>query len=263
MHRHWNIARGEFRKYSSYQVAALAGLFTNVVFGLLRSAVMTAVFAERPVVGGFSQVQSLTYVWLTQGLMTVVQIYGSSEFAQRIQSGDIVTDLQRPIDPQLMYLAADYGRAAYHTLYRGIPPVAIGALVFDLVCPGSAAMWAAFAASLVLAVAIGFLFRFLYGLTAFWLLDPRGVALVAVILTNLFSGFVVPVSFFPGWMHAIAVATPFPGMVQTPIEIFTGAAQGWEAVQRLATQLAWAVGLLACGRIVYARGRRRLVVQGG
>ncbi|MFI2207373.1 ABC transporter permease [Streptomyces sp. NPDC020192] len=263
MRRHWNIACGEFRKYSTYQVAALAGLFTNVVFGLLRSAVMTALFTERSVVGGFSQAQSLTYVWLTQGLMTVVQIYGSSEFAQRIQSGDIVTDLQRPIDPQLMYLAADYGRAAYHTLYRGIPPVVIGALISDLVCPTTAAMWVAFTASLVLAVAIGFLFRFLYGLTAFWLLDPRGVALVAVIVTNVFSGFVVPVSFFPGWLHAIAAATPFPGMVQIPIEIFTGAAQGWDAMRQLATQLAWVLGLLTCGRIVYARGRRHLVVQGG
>lgn len=258
------LAKAGYRRHTAYPVAALAGLFTNLVFGALRAAVMIAAFAGAgSQVGGYRLVQALTYVWLVQGLMTVVQMYGSTEVGQRVRTGELATDLVRPVDLQLSYLAADLGRAAYHLLYRGIPPVVVGALLFDLAAPGDPLGWLAFAASVPLAVTVSFLFRFLYNLSAFWLLDYRGVALVAIILLNLLSGFVVPVNFFPDWLRAVAVATPFPSIIQTPVDIFCGYATGAEALGLLAQQVLWVAVLAALGRVVFAAGRRQLVFQGG
>jgi ABC-2 type transport system permease protein len=257
------LAKCGFRRYSSYTRAAVAGLFTNVVFGMLRAAVMGGVYAGTGVIGGFNLTQAVTYVWLVQGLMTVVQMYGNNELAMRVRSGDITTELLRPINPQLCSLATDLGRAGYHCLYRGIPPVVIGAIAFDLVAPDDPLTWLGFAASVVLAVTVSHSFRFLYNLSAFWLLDYRGVALVAVILANLLSGFIVPVGFFPHWLLVLASLTPFPSMVQTPVDIFTGRVTGFAALGEIGVQALWTVLLMVAGRAVFQLGRRTVVFQGG
>jgi ABC-2 type transport system permease protein len=86
---------------------------------------------------------------------------------------------------------------------------------------------------------------------------------MAMVAANLFSGFIIPVGFFPGWLKAIAYATPFPSMVQVPIDLFVGKTGGLDLVEALAVQGAWLVGLLLVCRAALAAGTRRLVIQGG
>jgi ABC-2 type transport system permease protein len=259
----WQIARRGFGRYAAYPAATYAGLFTNTVFGFLRAYVLLAVFQVRDTVGGYDTAATLTYVWLTQALIATSYIWGWNELALRIRTGDIATDLIRPIHPLRAGLAFDYGRALYHALFRGIPPLLVGALVFHLVAPPDLLMWLAFAASVILAVGVSYAYRLLYNLVAFWMLDNRGPMMIASLVATLFSGFLIPVAFFPGWLAAIAHATPFPAMLQTPIDIFVGVTSGPAAIAAIATQLGWAVALFLAARAVFALGVRRLVVQGG
>ncbi|MGW1835152.1 ABC transporter permease [Streptomyces sp. BBFR2] len=260
---HAVLARYGYRRYAVYAKASLVGLGTTVLFGVLRSAIMEGVYTGPRVVGGYHLAQALTYVWLVQGLMAVVRIYGDADLATRVRTGQIVADLVRPVNLQSAYLAADLGRAWYHLLYRGIPPLAVGWVFFGLTGPGDAPAWLAFAVSVVLAAVVSTLFRFLYSLSAFWLLDYRGVALIAVILVNLLSGFVMPTGFFPPWLQTVAAATPFPSIVQVPVDIFTGRAAGARAASALAVQALWALLLWVAGRWLLTVARRRVVVQGG
>jgi ABC-2 type transport system permease protein len=61
----------------------------------------------------------------------------------------------------------------------------------------------------------------------------------------------------------VAYATPFPSMLQTPIDVLSGWVLGWAAAALVASQLAWLVGLVGLARVVQWRAARRLVVQGG
>jgi ABC-2 type transport system permease protein len=259
----WQIARRGYSRYAAYPAATVAGLFTNVVFGFLRGYVLLALFQTRGEVGGYDAAHTLTYVWLTQGLIMTTYIWGWNEIAQRIRTGDIATDLVRPIHPLRAGLAFDFGRAAYHTLFRAIPPFVVGALFFRLVVPREPLVWLAFAVSVVLAIAVSYGYRLLYNLAAFWMVDNRGAMTIATLVATLFSGFLIPVPFFPGWLASIAHATPFPAMLQIPIDIFVGAASGPQILAGLSVQLAWAIVLLVGARIVFAAGVRRLEVQGG
>ena len=259
----WELARRGYRRYAAYPAATVAGLFTNVVFGFMKGYILLALYRHRDTIGGYDASDTITYTWLTQGLIATVFIWGWRDLALRIRSGDIAVDLSRPLDPLRAGLAYDLGRALYHALWRGVPPLVVGALVFDLTAPRSPAVWVAFGLSVALAVAVSFGWRFLYNLPAFWLLHYRGVMVMAMIVANLFSGFIIPVAFFPGWLQAIANVTPFPSMVQVPVDIFVGKVDGAEVTQALAIQLAWLVALLLVCRAALAAGTRRLVVQGG
>ncbi len=254
------LVRAGFRRYATYRQAALAGLATNVVFGLLRAAVLTAVLAERGTVAGYDTATALAYVWLGQGLISVVLLWGDSELSQRIRTGDVVIDLGRPWDLQGALLAGDLGRAGYAVGIRLLPPVVFGAVFFPFRWPERPVTWALFACSVLLAVVVSFGIRLLLNASAFWLLDVRGVLSVWSVAAGVLSGLVLPLGWFPGWARAILSWTPFPALFQTPIDVFT---ERGDALGLLGQQLGWAAALVLAGRVALTGGARRLVVQGG
>lgn len=256
------IARRGFRRYATYRAATLAGVFTNTVFGFIQAAVLMAVYRQRVEVGGFDANEALTYVFVTQGLLAPVDAFnaGGTEIGARIRSGDIVTDLYRPVDLQGYWLAVNLGRAAFQAFARGIPPFVAGAFAFDLVLPADVRTWVAFLASVLLAVVAGFALRFTVALSGFWLLDTRGPEQLAVVVVLFFSGLVLPITFFPPWLERLSRALPFAAVAQVPIEVFLGKGDPGPA---LAGQAAWALALLGLGRVVLHRATRRVVAQGG
>jgi ABC-2 type transport system permease protein len=260
---YWEIARRGYRRYAAYPGATFAGVFTNIFFGFLQAYILLAVFRERDMVGAYDATDAVTYVWLAQGMLMTIYIWGWWEVALRVRSGDVATDLQRPVDFQLLWLAQDLGRALYHALYRGVPPFLVGALVFDVLVPRSVLTWLAFLVSVALAVCARFGFRFLVNLGAFWLLDYRGVGMLAVIVMTLFSGMYIPLAFFPDTLEVVAWALPFAAMIQAPVEVFLGHVEGWTLAGLLALQTGWTLVLLGVGRAVFAAGTRKLVLQGG
>lgn len=261
----WAFAVGGFRRFSRYRAATVAGAFTNTVFGLLRASVTTAVVASAGgTLGGYDAPSVVAYAWLSQAVLAAVHVFAWTELAERIRTGDIVTDLSRPVDLQLQWLAADLGRAGFVLVPRALPPLAVGALTFGMTLPTTPGPYLFGLVSLALAVGISFACRFLLNLTAFWLLDLRGPMTLYVIVNNLLCGLLLPVWWLPGWLRTIAAATPFPSMVQAPVDLLGGrvAAPG-QTVQTLAVQACWLALTLLAGRWVLARATRRVVIQGG
>ena len=247
-------------RHAAYRAAALGGAFTNCVFGLIRAAVVLAVIdTTGGTLGGYDTASAATYVWLGQALIAPVQLGMWNELAQRVRTGDVAVDLARPVDPMLAYLAADLGRAAFLLPVRGVPPLAVGALTTGLAVAVTPWPYALGLLSVVLAVAVSFACRWLVNLSAFWLLDLRGPMTMYITVAGVLSGLVVPVRWFPDWLATVAAATPFPSMLQVPVDVLLGKA-GWTAV---AVQALWLAGLLAAGRMVFAAGTRKLVIQGG
>ncbi|HEX6196822.1 MAG TPA: ABC-2 family transporter protein, partial [Jiangellaceae bacterium] len=224
---------------------------------------VAAIGAAGGTLAGYSAAEGITYAFLAQALIGPVNIFHWTELAERIRTGDVAVDLARPVDPQLAFLAADFGRAAYMLIPRGAPPLLVGATVFGLAMPTEPLPYLLGAVSLVLAVSVSFACRWLANLAAFWLLDIRGVMILYILTTGLLSGHLIPVHWFPGWLAALAHATPFPSIVQTPIDVVTGRVEGLDAMAALGVQAIWLSAMLVVGRWVFTLGTRKLVIQGG
>ena len=263
MRLYWEVARRAFRRYATYRGANLAGLFTNTVFGFIRAYVLIALYQHRDNVGGFDVTDAVTFCFVSQGFLMLTEAFGTDEIAERIRTGDIVTDLYRPVDFQLWSLAQDYGRAAFHLLTRGIPPILAGALVFDLRIATDPTVLAAAAAAVVLAVTVSFGIRFITNLTAFWLIDIRGLRQMVTLVQLFFAGLAVPINFFPGWLETTARVLPFAAILQVPIEIILGKHRGGDLAMALASQVVWAVALYLIAAAVVRAATRKVVIQGG
>ncbi|NYI04284.1 ABC transporter permease [Allostreptomyces psammosilenae] len=261
-----SVARGSFRRYATYRAATLAGLFTNTVFGFILAYTFAALWQARPGLGGYDTSQAVTYIWVSQGLLVTVAVWGGGfqdDVQTRIRDGDIVVDLYRPVDFQLWWLASDLGRAAFHLLARGIVPLAVGALAFHLRMPVSASTWVAFLLSVALAVVVSFGIRYLVSLAGFWLLDSEGLRTVALLLGMFFSGMLLPIALFPGALGEVARIMPWSAMIQIPGDVFLERRTGGDLAAAFGFQAAWALVLLAAGRAVQGLATRKVVVQGG
>ena len=253
-----------FRRYSAYRLSVAAGAFTNSVFGLLRaSIVVAAVGTAGGTLAGYDERSAVAYAWITQALIAPVAIFTWNDLALRVRTGDVAVDLARPVDLQMQYLAADLGRAAYVVLPRALPPLLVGALTFGLAMPTTATPYLLGAVSLMLAVTISFNCRFLANLSAFWLVDHRGVVNLYVLVSNLLSGMFAPVTWFPAGLETVARLTPFPSMIQAPADVVTGRLDTAGSLRALGVQVLWLGITLVLARLALVRATRRLVVQGG
>jgi ABC-2 type transport system permease protein len=260
---YWQISRRGFRRYATYRSATVAGIFTNTVFGFIRAYVFITLLSTAGAIAGYGLSDTLTYTFVTQGMLMTVYMWAWWEIALSVRSGDVVTDLYRPIDYQLYWLAQDLGRAAYHFVARGIPPFIAGALVFHLHVPADPLIWGAFLGSVAMAVCVSFAMRFMANLAAFWLLDYRGVGNLLAAAWTFLGGFIVPIAFFPEPLRSLARALPFAATIQTPIDVYLGEVKGTALASALLLQALWAAVLLIAGRGVLAAATRRVVTQGG
>lgn len=253
-----------FRRWSSYRAATLAGAFTNTFFGVVKlSILLAAAEAAGGAVAGYDRAALSTYTWVAQGMIAVVVLFGQFEIAQRVRTGDVAVDLGRPVHPVAGWLAEDVGRAGQACLVRFFAPLLVGGLIYGLRVPEHLVTLPLFVLSAAVAVVVSFGCRLLVNLAAFWLLDVRGLASVYMVASNVLCGLIVPVAFFPDWLRVVAYATPFPHMLQTPVDVAVERLSGVDALVAVGVQLAWAAALLALGVLVLHRGTRRLVVQGG
>jgi ABC-2 type transport system permease protein len=255
-----------FRRYATYRQATLAGTFTNIVFGFLRCYVLLAVAegAAGGVAAGYDPTQLATYVWVGQGLLSVVGIWGWTDLSDRIRTGDIAADLLRPVPPVTAYLAADLGRAIHGMLTRFVPPVIVGLIFFPLAVPSRWQTVPLFALSVILAVIGSFACRFLVNATAYWLQDARGPIMLWTLGSGVLAGLYFPLRLLPDWAVAVLwLGTPLPGLLQTPLDV--AAERDSPALQAalVALQAVWAVIMLALARLVQHRAERKLVLQGG
>jgi len=253
-----------FRRYASYRAATFAGAFTNTVFGVIKVSILfAAADAAGGVVAGYDRPSLSTYSWISQGMIAVIVAFAHGDIAERVRTGDIAIDLGRPVHPVAAWFAEDLGRAGQACLIRFLAPLAVGGMLFGLRVPQHAVTVPLFLLSALLAVTISFGARLMVNLAAFWIIDVRGLLTLYMVGSNGLSGLIVPVAFFPGPLKAVAYATPFPWMLQAPVDIAVERVSGAQAALALGVQAAWAVALLAGAALLLRLGSRRLVVQGG
>ena len=79
----------------------------------------------------------------------------------------------------------------------------------------------------------------------------------------LFCGLIVPLPLYPDEFRNALEYTPFAGMIDLPLRLYSRHIPAEEAWPVFALQLGWTLVSVFIGRFFLSRGTRRLVVQGG
>ncbi len=262
MRLYYEVALRAFRRATTYRISFLSGLLTNAFFGAILSSIYMAAYQGRERMAGYDAGDAISYLWAAQALISVGSAWVTGDLSRAIRSGDVAVDLMRPWNFYAYWLSQQLGDRLFNLLMRGSLTYLIGILYFGARLPALAAL-PAITISVIFAVLISAAYGFLLNASAFWLLDDSGILTVGSIVTMFFSGFLIPLAFFPPWLASIASFLPFQAVAGLPIEIFLGKLQGVHLAQALALQACWAIILTSMALVQMRAAMRKIVIQGG
>lgn len=248
---------------TTYRASLIAGLVTNFVWGLLRAAVVVALYGSQTMVNGLSLKDALTYIALGQATIAFLFLFGGYDLMMTVYSGTIAADLVRPVSLFFLWMGRDIGKALVNLVVRGLVLLLVFAFFYPLALPSAPAAWLWTVVSLLLAWLTSYAWRFLVNTTSFWTPDARGIGRAAFTAGQVFSGFLLPLRLYPDWFNQFCQHTPFPTMFNTSIEVYLGLLDGSALLRALLTQAGWAIGLSFLCFLMLRLGLRRLVIQGG
>ena len=105
--------------------------------------------------------------------------------------------------------------------------------------------------------------NFAVGTLALHLQSILGLMRAKFFLLELFSGLLLPISFFPQIVQKILGMMPFEYISYVPMLIYLGKLNGGGLVRALGWQVFWVVVLLAIGDGLWRWSSRKVIIQGG
>lgn len=212
--------------------------------------------------GNISIGAMVTYVIVSTGITIIAGNDVIWRLDRKIKTGEIAMDLLKPISLKFSLLCTTVGQRVYLFLFQLLPTTIIAALFFGIQLPS----WQnaiLFIISLINGMIIYFIITYIIGLIGFWYLSIWHFSRMLEDLIRLFSGSVIPLWFFPGFLAKISAFLPFRLIYYTPITIFLQKVNAVEVCSILGQQILWILALLMLERVVWAKGITRLVIQGG
>ncbi len=261
---YYGVALASFKEKLIYRFEFVTAFGASLMMAALQYYLWAAIAASDP---GLPREQLVTYVVLGQVFsftrVGAVQRRILYRVSGGITTGGIATDLARPVDYQALQLGESLGMFVAEMILTNLPAYLVVVWLFGIALPvSSEAAWG-FAASLGAGFVLSFAFQFLLVMASFWTYSVRGVMRAQKAVIDLFGGAIIPLSLLPGWLQNIALVLPFQGMAYTPLSIYTGAIHGADIGWALLGQVIWAVALIGLTRLIWLRGFRRIVIQGG
>lgn len=239
---------------ASHLINTVASAVFGVVYVYLWRSVTPQGFQD------YSGTAIVHYITLNQVTMwfSLFGIRTHVRIRDGVRSGNIATELARPMDYFSYRILADYGSQVYSFVFRGIP---VGLLLsrVGFYFPKHTFTWAWALVSIGLAAYIGVVLSYLVGVTAFWTTEIRTANWVVTTLSYGLGGSSMPLEVLPATVQTLARWTPFPCISYYPARIFlelSGPELIWPAI-------IWSVALTWAARRVTSHAQAKLEVQGG
>jgi len=137
-----------------------------------------------------------------------------------IHTGKFLTFVLRPVFHVYFAFSQKVGHRILGLFFEFIPLLAIFTFILKIRLVPARPFWS------VLSIALGFVMMFLVdyciGITAFWLTRTSGVRRMFLLLRDICSGVLVPLTLFPSLLQKIFFILPFQFIAYVPVRVFIG-----------------------------------------
>lgn len=258
-----DLIRIRFLMMLAYRVNYYSGIIIYAVNIGAYYFLWQAIYGSQEVLGGFTVAQMTTYVAVSWMARAFYFNNLDREIANEIRDGSVAIQFIRPYSYLMVKLMQGLGEGIFRLLLFMVPGMVVVCLLFPVKLPTDPYVWLVYAAMLALSFLINSQINILTGLFAFFVENNEGLMRMKRVAVDLFSGVVVPMSFFPGALEAVMRWLPFQAITYLPSSVFTGRTPLGEAPHLIGLQLLWCVVLVVPIFIVWRMARTRLFVQGG
>lgn len=247
----------------AYPTTAWGAFFTTLLQIFVFYYIWMAIYKEDSIINGVSREQIITYIILSRIIYTQVTWGFIPKIGNKIHAGGIIMDMLKPIDFQLFMYIGRMGDFIAFAAMTALPLLVVCAFTLGMQPPIDFLTLIYFFLSLFMAMTISFFVEFWIGLLTFYTNFSWGLQTFQESLVALFSGALIPLSFFPHWLLIITNLLPFKEMSYSPVAIYLGLIKGHQIFETLLFQLIWCFVLMILSRLFYSFAIKKITVQGG
>ena len=257
----------KFKTGLQYRAAALAGISTQIFFGIVYICVYVAFYESDSSNLPMELHQLVSYLWLNQCFFALVYMwYKDKDILNLIKSGNIAYELCRPQNLYLMWASKLLGERLSKVLLRFLPVIIFAILLpspFNLSLETTILRFILFIISLVFSSILVTALILLYHIICLFTLDEKGIVNMFMVVSDLLSGLVIPIPFFPSYLQKITNILPFRYVSDFPFRLYVGNITINEGLISLTIQFVWIIILVILGNIFMKKALKKAVIQGG
>ncbi len=247
----------------AYRLRYYTGIVTYFIYVSVYYFIWKAIYANSAAIEGFDFGAMLTYVAVGWIIRSFYFNNIDQDLSQQVAEGKLVMDLIKPVNIQFMYISQALGESIFRLGLLTLPTAVILLLVYPVKRPASWAHLMGFLVSAILTFFIVAGINFAVGTLAIRLISILGLLRAKYFLLELFSGLLIPISFFPHGVQTALDFMPFKYISYVPLLIYLGKVQGRSLAAALGMQLFWVAALLALGHVMWKWSSRKITIQGG
>jgi ABC-2 type transport system permease protein len=255
------FAKKAFARESTYRVEVLTEIGSLVLRVYILRSLWTALYAQNLEPENLPLHSMITYATVAMLMSLILEVDGTRLIREKIREGTIATDLMKPISVPFYFFSDGLGQTFLHGLL--VVPSLLCALLLVHIDVPAPATFAVFLLAFLIAYGVNFFLNFLMNCVAFWTLETFAAQLIVRWTTDLLSGQIIPLTFFPGIVGRIVFALPFAAIYSTPLLIYVGVIPPSQWALSIAAQIAWLLLFALLSSLVWRAASNRVVIQGG
>lgn len=250
-----------------YRSAALAGIFTQLFFGFIYISVYIACYESNNGNLPMPLDELVSFLWLNQAFFSLIYLwYKDKDILNLIKTGNISYELCRPQDLYFMWFSKIFGEKLSSSLLRFFPVVLIAVLLpapFNLDLTITLPRFLIFIVSFILAIILTISLILLYHVICLITLDEKGIVNILMVSSDILSGLVLPIPFFPNFLQKISNILPYRYVSDFPFRLYVGNISLNDGLKGIIIQIIWIIILIALGKIITNKALKKAIIQGG
>lgn len=250
-----------------YKAAALAGISTQFFFGFVYISVYVAFYESGSSNLPMSLKQTVSYVWFGQIFFAIVYLwYKDKDIIKLIKTGNVAYELCRPQDLYFMWASKILGERLSNVTLRFLPVLLISLILptpYNLDLSITLPRFIIFMFSLTLSIILMTFLVLLYHIICLFTLDEKGIVNIFMVISDILSGIVIPIPFFPNCLQSVSNILPFRYISDFPFRLYIGNITMIEGLRGLIIQIIWIIILVIIGRLLTKKALKKAIIQGG
>lgn len=201
------VAFVTYKEWSAYRTHSLVSVFVGPVYFIVQYFIWTAVYGGSGSLGGMELSQTIKYFGVSALIGYLTMDFADWNLQMLVRTGKFLTFMLRPMHHRYFALSQKIGHRILGFFFEFLPCFLIFEFIFKIEMIPTHLGWTVI--SIALAFLMNFYVNYCLGMTAFYFVSANGIRVVYQLFANIFSGALIPLSFFPSAVQWIMMFLPF------------------------------------------------------
>lgn len=209
-----------YKEWSAYRTHSLVSVFVGPVYFIVQYFIWTAVYGGGGTLGGMELEQTIHYFGASALIGYLTMDFADWNLQMLVRTGKFLTFTLRPMHHRFFALSQKLGHRVLGFFFEFLPCLLIFQFVFKINMVPRELGWTIL--SVMLAFLMNFYVNYCIGMTAFYFVQARGIRVVYQLFAQIFSGALIPLSFFPAVIQRVMMFLPFQYTNYITAMVWTG-----------------------------------------